>query len=140
MRDTRDRIRHILLFEAIALAAVTPLGGLVFGIDMSHFGVVAIVSTVVAMAWNYGFNLGFDHVMLRVFDDVRKSLTTRIVHAALFEAGLVTMLVPFIAWYLGVPLRDAFVMNIAIAGFFMVYAFVFNWAYDNLFPIEANRA
>lgn len=140
MRNTRDRIRHALLFEIIALAIVTPLGGVVFGVPLGAFGVVAAVSTMIAMLWNYAFNLGFDHAMLRLFDDVRKSLRVRVVHAVLFEAGLLVVLVPFIAWYLEVSLWHAFVMDVALAGFYLVYAFCFNLCYDVIFPIPERKA
>jgi uncharacterized membrane protein len=42
---------------------------------------------------------------------------------------------PFIAWYLGVSLLTAFWMDAAFSVFYLVYAFVFNWAYDLIFPI-----
>ena len=45
------------------------------------------------------------------------------------------VLMPFIAWYLGISLWQAFVMDVAFALFYLVYAFVFNWAYDRLFPL-----
>ena len=140
MRNTRDRIRHAVLFEIVGLVTATPIGGLAFGVPLSHFGVVAIVSTTIAMLWNYGFNLGFDHSMLWLANDVRKTPSIRIVHAALFEAGLLCLLVPFIAWYLDVSLWHAFIMDIALAGFYLVYAFGFNWCYDIVFPIPASKA
>ncbi len=52
MRTARDRIRHAALFEIIALVIVTPLGGMLFGIEIQHFGIVAAVSTTIAMVWN----------------------------------------------------------------------------------------
>ncbi|PPJ44785.1 hypothetical protein C0075_24535, partial [Rhizobium sp. KAs_5_22] len=60
--------------------------------------------------------------------------------AILFEAGLLVVLLPAIAWYLGIGLVEAFVMDIAIAGFYVAYAFVFNLAYDRIFPIPERRA
>lgn len=140
MRNTRDRIRHSVLFELIGLVTVTPLGGWVFGVPISHFGVVAVVSTTLAMSWNYAYNLGFDHAMLRLTGSVKKTLRTRIIHAGLFEFGLLCLLVPFIAWYLAVPLWQAFVMDVSLAGFYLVYAFVFNWVYDIVFPVPAEEA
>lgn len=139
MRNIRDRIRHAILFELIALILVTPLGQMVFGVPMEDFGVVAVVSATIAMLWNYLFNLGFDHTMLRLFSDVRKTLATRVVHAVLFEAGLLCLLVPFIAWYLGVPLWSAFILDISLAAFYLVYAFIFNWSYDAVFPIPLSQ-
>lgn len=137
MRTTRDRIRHAVLFELIALALVAPVGGLIFGIAASHFGVVALISTTVAMLWNYGFNLGFDKALLGLGLGLRKTLAMRVLHAVLFEVGLLILLVPFIAWYLEVGLWQAFVMDLSLAAFYLVYAFVFNWIYDVIVPVPA---
>ncbi|MCU0829520.1 MAG: PACE efflux transporter [Tabrizicola sp.] len=139
MRQTGDRIRHAVLFEMVALLLVAPLGGLVFGVGIGQFGVVAVVSTTIAMVWNYLYNLGFDHALVRQGHSLKKTLRVRIVHALLFEAGLLAVLVPFIAWYLAVPLVQAFVMDVSLAGFYLVYAFVFNWAYDLAVPIPESR-
>ena len=141
MRTRKDRIRHALLFELIALAIITPFGGSVFEVSTLDFGVVAVVSTTTAMLWNYVFNLGFDHAMLRYRGTVRKSVAIRVLHAVAVEFGLLVLLVPFIAWYLAVPLWTAFVMDVTIAGFYLVYAFAFNWLYDTVFPLpETARA
>lgn len=140
MRTTRDRIRHAILFELIALIIATPLGGLIFGVEISLFGVITVISATIAMIWNYIFNLGFDHGMLRVFGDIRKTLAVRIVHALLFEVGLLCLLVPFIAWYLAATLWQALMMDLALAGFYVTYAMVFNWAYDAVFPVPLRDA
>jgi uncharacterized membrane protein len=136
MRTARDRLRHSVMFEAVALAIVAPLGGLLFGVDLLHFGLVAVVSTTIAMGWNYVFNLGFDHALLRAGRSLHKTVQIRVLHAVLFEGGLLLLLVPFIAWYLQFSLRDALVMDLTLAAFYLVYAFAFNWAYDAVFPLE----
>lgn len=135
MRSTRDRLRHALLFEFVALVLVAPLGGWVFGVAAGEFGVVALVSTTLAMLWTYAYNLGFDHALVWLGRDLRKTLCMRVLHAVLFEAGLLVLLVPFIAWYLAVPLGQALLMDLSLAGFYLVYAFGFNWAYDLLVPL-----
>ncbi len=135
MRDTRDRIRHVLTFEVVALAIVIPLASAVFGMSMGDSGVVTVVSAVVATTWNYLYNLLFDRALLRLRGDVRKTLALRVVHTLLFEAGLLIVLLPFFAWYLGISLLQALVMDLSFSAFFMVYAFFFNWAYDLVFPI-----
>ncbi len=137
MRTPRDRVRHAVMFEIIALILVAPLGGLVFGVEMAHFGVVAVVSTTVAMGWNYVYNLGFDHALVALGKPLNKTALGRLLHAFLFEAGLLLLLVPFIAWYLAVPLWEAFVMDLALAGFYLVYALGFNWGYDKAFPLPS---
>lgn len=139
MRTAKDRIRHALSFEIIGLLLVTPLGAWAFSAPMHDIGVVAIVGATIATGWNYLFNLIFDHAMLRVRGEVRKTPAIRVGHAVLFEAGLLLILMPFIAWYLGVTLLQALLMDISFAGFYLVYAFAFNWLYDIVFPIPAAR-
>jgi uncharacterized membrane protein len=140
MRTTADRIRHALSFEIIGLALVTPLGAWAFHMPLHDIGVVSLVGATIATGWNYLYNLGFDHAMRRLRGDVRKTVPIRVLHAVLFEAGLLAVLLPFMAWYLGVSLWQAFVMDIAFAGFYLVYAFVFNWAYDLVFPLPRASA
>ncbi|WP_411902224.1 PACE efflux transporter [Methylorubrum thiocyanatum] len=135
MRTTRDRIRHALLFEIIGLGLIIPLGIVLFGLHASDMGVIGIGSAVTATVWNYVYNLGFDRTMQRWAGHTRKSLLLRVAHSVLFEAGLLVILLPAIAWYLGIRLAQAFVMDLAIAAFYLAYAFVFNLAYDRAFPL-----
>ncbi len=134
MRTTADRIRHAVSFEIIGLLLVTPLAALTFSTPMQAIGVVVIVSATLAVVWTYAFNLGFDHALRRLAGHTRKSPLLRLLHAALFEAGLVLVLMPFIAWYLGISLWAALAMDLSFAAFYVVYALAFNWAYDQLFP------
>ena len=135
MRGTKDRIRHALSFEIIALALVTPLGAWAFDMPAGYVGVVAVVGATIATGWNYLYNLLFDHALLRIAGHVRKSIAVRILHAFLFEGGLLLILLPFIAWYLGVSLIEAFLMDVSFAAFYLVYTFAFNWLYDLVFPV-----
>lgn len=136
MRTAWDRVRHALFFEIFGLVLVIPLGALVFAMPMHDIGVVGLVSATLAMAWNYVYNLGFDHLLRRHTGSTLKSLRMRIVHAAAFELGLLMVLMPFIAWYLGITLLHALIMDIAFALFYMAYAFVFNLGYDRVFPLK----
>jgi uncharacterized membrane protein len=135
MRSTSDRIRHAVSFEILALFLVTPLGAWVFALPITDIGVVSIGSATIAMLWNYVYNIGFDHAMQRLAGSTYKTVPIRVLHAVLFEAGLLFVLAPFIAWYLGVGLWHAVVMDVSFSLFYLVYAFVFNWSYDRLFPI-----
>lgn len=139
MRTTRDRIRHALSFEIIGLILIIPLGAFAFHHPMEDIGVITIVSSIVATAWNYLYNWGFDHALRRSTGSVLKSMPVRIVHAILFELGLVALLAPFVAWYLGIGLVEALLLDVSIALFYMVYGFAFNWAYDRVFPISVSR-
>lgn len=135
MRSTLDRIRHALAFEIIGLAIITPLGALAFGLALADMGVIGAAAATLATVWTYIYNLGFDHALMALRGDTAKSLRLRIAHALLFELGLLVILVPPIAWYLDIGLVEALVMDAALALFYVVYAFVFNLAYDTVFPV-----
>lgn len=142
MRTVADRIRHALSFEVVGLAIIIPLGAVAFHHPMEDIGVITVVSSIVATVWNYLYNWGFDHALKRTTGTPVKSMPVRVLHAILFELGLVALLMPFVAWYLGIGIIEALILDISIAIFYMVYGFVFNWAYDRVFPIPgtAERA
>lgn len=135
MRTTSDRIRHAVSFELIGILLATPLAAFAFHLPGGDSAVIVIGSATVAMAWNYVYNLLFDLALRRFGASTEKTLPLRVLHAILFELGLLAMMLPLIAWYLGISLWQALVMDVAFAVFYMVYAFVFNWAYDRVFPL-----
>jgi uncharacterized membrane protein len=135
MRSAFDRLRHAISFEVIALILVIPAGAILFDVPLHDFGVVGIVSATLATLWNLGYNVLFDLALQRLTGTTLKSRIVRVLHALAFEAGLLMVLLPFIAWYLGITLWDAFVLDIALAAFYLVYSYVFNLIYDTLFPL-----
>jgi len=136
MRSAFDRLRHAISFEIIALILVIPAGAILFDVPLHDFGVVGIVSATLATLWNLGYNVLFDLALQRLTGTTLKSRIVRVLHALAFEAGLLMVLLPFIAWYLGISLWDAFVLDIALAAFYLVYSYVFNLIYDTLFPLR----
>lgn len=134
MRSTTDRIRQAISFELIGILIVTPLFAWGFNHPMGDMGILVVLGATAATAWNYLFNLGFDHLLNWRRGDVRKTLPLRVVHAVLFETTLLVLLLPLFAWWLDVSLAAALMMEISFAAFYMVYAFVFTWGYDILFP------
>ncbi|MCH4090031.1 PACE efflux transporter [Acetobacter sp.] len=137
LRSGADRLRHALLFECVALAIVIPCGSLLFGVQASDMGAIGVGSAMTATVWNYLYNLFFDRIMLRLTGSASKSISIRLWHTLLFEAGLQVVLLPAIALYLGISLMQAFSLSMSIALFYLVYAFVFNIAYDSIFPVGA---
>lgn len=135
MRSLPDRIRHVILFEIIGLALVTPLGALAFGQPMLDIGVLSAIIAVVATLWNLAYNYLFDLMLKYARGHTARGAAMRVFHAVLFEAGLLAVLMPLIAAYLGISLWQALMMDISFALFYMAYAFVFNWGYDRLFPL-----
>jgi uncharacterized membrane protein len=73
--------------------------------------------------------------MQRLRGGTRKTTLIRVLHAVMLEVGLLFVLLPLFAWYLGISLWQAFLMDVSFALFYIGYAFVFNWAYDRLFPL-----
>lgn len=135
MRSIRDRIRHAICFEIIGLALITPLGAVAFDQPLVVIGKTGLVSATIATGWNYLYNLGFDRLMHWKTGGTQKTWAIRLIHATLFETGLLALLLPFIAWQLGISLGEALLMDISFALFYVAYAFAFNLGYDRLFPL-----
>ncbi len=136
MRTIKDRIRHTFAFQIIGLVIFAPLASLVFSFEMHLMGAIAIVASITATIWNYIYNLLFDHALFKLRQNSHKTLSLRVLHAFLFEAGLLFLLLPFIAWYLNMTLWEAFKMDIVMATFYLVYAFIYNLIYDKVYPIQ----
>lgn len=134
MRSTPDRIRQAVLFEAIGLCVSAPLGSVLFGHSIWEMGGFAVIASLAATVWNYVYNLAFDRAMLRWRGTLRKTLPLRVLHAVLFETALVLALLPVAAWWLQVGLWPAFLADAGLSAFYLVYAFVFTWAYEAVFP------
>lgn len=134
MRTTKDRIRQAVSFELIGLVMATPLASFTFELPIKDTGVLVIIGATLATVWNYLFNLFFDLGLKRCRGTTRKTWPLRVVHAISFESGLMLAFLPIVAWTLEIGLTDALTLDIAFILFYMVYAFIFTWAYDTVFP------
>ncbi|MBW1743836.1 MAG: PACE efflux transporter [Deltaproteobacteria bacterium] len=136
MRTTADRIRHTLLFEIIGLAACAPLASWILDKGLVQVGALSIAISLSAMLLNYVFNLIFDITLVRLCRPVNvRPIWMRVLHATLFEGSLLILTVPLVAWWLDMTLWTAFLTDIGFALFFLIYAFIYNWAYDVVFPM-----
>lgn len=140
MRTQSDRLRHTICFEVIGLLTCTPLAAWILDKEMTRIGVMSIVISMTAMLCNYLFNLAFDHALRWLDRPVHIRPTwMRVLHATLFEICLLLFTVPFVAWWLDMSLWAAFITDIGFALFFLIYAFVYNWAYDRIFPMPVEQ-
>ena len=138
MRTSADRVRHTVLFEIIGLIICTPLASWILDKGIAQVGSLSIVLSLTAMCVNYVYNLIFDIALIRLGRPVNvRPPWLRAIHAILFEASLIILTVPMVAWWLDMTLLSAFLTDIGFAVFFLVYAFFYNWAYDAVFPIPA---
>lgn len=134
MRTFWDRVRHTVFFEAIALFLVAVVGSWILDRPMTEIGALGIIMAVLAMSWNMLFNWLFDLWDRKYRNFAKRGLFIRVVHATLFEAGMLIAGLFIIAWWLKVSLWEALIMDISFAVFFLVYAYLYNWAYDVIFP------
>jgi uncharacterized membrane protein len=134
MTPTARRVVQAVLYELIAVAFVGPAMALLFTQPVGSTLALAAFMSAVALAWNYGFNLLFERWEARQAAKGR-SIWRRLAHGALFEGGLVVMLVPVMADWLDTTLIKAFMADLGILAFFFVYAVVFTWAFDRIFGL-----
>ena len=136
-KSIKERFLHSLAFEVIAIAICAPLGAWLLGYSLAHIGLLTLMISLVAMTWNMVFNSLFDRAQRRM--GFERTLVARGVHAVIFEIGLLLVVVPLAAWWLGIGLWEAFVLDIGIALFFLPYTFIFNWSYDHVRALVVAR-
>lgn len=137
MAPRTRRIVQALLYELIAVAIVAPSMMWLFDHPpLSSIGLSLVLSSV-AMTWNYVFNALFERWEARQAVTGR-SLGRRVAHGLGIEAGLVVLLVPIMAVWLDVSLLTAFIADLGLIAFFLVYTVVFTWAFDRVFGLPAS--
>lgn len=136
-KSIKERFFHALCFELLAIAICAPLGAWLLGYSLAHMGLLTLMISLIAMLWNMLFNALFDRLQLRL--GFSRTLAVRAGHAVVFEIGLVLAVVPLAAWWLGISLWQAFLLDIGIVLFFLPYTFVYNLTYDNLRVRVMNR-
>ena len=129
-KSIKERLLHALIFEVLAIALCAPLGAWLLGYPLAHIGLLTLMISLIAMSWNMLFNVAFDRAQRQMGFD--RTLTVRAVHSVIFEIGLLLAVVPLAAWWLGIGLWQAFLLDIGIALFFLPCTFFFNWTYDHL--------
>ncbi|WGE31878.1 PACE efflux transporter [Actinobacillus genomosp. 2] len=125
-----ERIFHASLFESFAIL-FTVIGMSLFTSHQMTLLTGTIVSiSVVAVCWNMFFNAIFD----RLFTAPRETrgVILRICHTLAFEGGLLIFTIPLVAYLLNVDWWTAFVMDIGMTLFVVVYTFFFNLVYDHI--------
>lgn len=139
MQGVRRRLVFVVLYEGIAIVMTSVGLKWLSGQDLAHSGALAVMASAIAVAWNVVFNQLFEEWESR--QKVRgRSLWRRVAHAVGFEGGLVALLVPVLAWWLDIGLWQALVLDLGLMVFFLIYTFVFNWAFDKVFGLPRAAA
>ena len=127
------RIVYALSYEAIALVCNMLILSAI-GHDETLSGIVAVIETLVALGWNLLFTSLYER--WEAANPVKgRTIGRRVVHAILFEGGLAVILTPIVALILSVSIAEAFVTNLGLLTFFLVYTYAFNWGFDRLFGL-----
>lgn len=128
---TQRRVVYAVVFEALAIVFTTLILA-ALGNSAGPSFLVGVVSSVVALIWNMVFNTLFEKWEARS-GHTGRPLWVRILHMTLFESGLVLFLVPAVALILQVNLWEAFLYELALIIFFLIYTGVYAWCFDRVF-------
>lgn len=139
MQGIQRKIVYVSLYELFAIAISSAGLALLSDSGLGHASVAAVAASAIAVVWNLVYNTLFERWEARQAVKGR-GVARRIAHALGFEAGLVVMLVPLFAWWLGVSLWQAFVLDLGLIVFFLVYTYVFNLGFDRVFGLPASAA
>jgi len=129
-KSLKERALHALLFELIGVLMFAPGLAWVLGQSIGKMGAMTVMISTIAMLWNMVFNAGFDRLRARL--GFALNLKARALHAIGFEAGLIFMVVPVVAWWLSVGLLEAFLLDIGLVLLYLPYTMLFNLAYDGV--------
>lgn len=133
----KERVLHALLFEVIALILLTLIAVFVTGNNVAKMSGLAVMLSALAMVWNFIFNIIFDK--LYGAERLNRTLWIRIQHGLGFELGMLVFSFPIMMWLLQLDFLSVLLLDIGAMVFFLLYAIVFNWAYDVIraryFPI-----
>ena len=137
MQGIKRRIVYLTLFEGIAIVITGTSFATLSGSGMDRAGAAAVFSSLIAVGWNFVYNLLFERWEARQAKRGR-GVARRIAHAVGFEGGLVLFLVPLIALTLRVSLLEALGLDIGLTVFFLVYTYVYNLIFDTVFGLPAS--
>ncbi|WP_022953675.1 PACE efflux transporter [Leucothrix mucor] len=130
----RERVFHAVSFEIILLAIFIPMSALVTQKPSGDLAIVGVSLSLLAVAWNYVYNIGFDKLFGA--ERIQRGMKLRVLHAVCFEAGMVVLGVPLIAWMLQISLLAAIILEAGFLVFILIYTLLFNWLYDHYQPYK----
>ncbi|HEJ7131474.1 TPA: PACE efflux transporter [Serratia marcescens] len=137
MQGVKRKLVYVTAYEIIGMA-ISALGlALLSGHAPSSTGPLAVVITTIAVSWNFIYNYLFEWWESRQASRTR-TLKRRILHAVGFQLTLVMYLIPLIAWWMGITLWQALLLDMALIVIIPCYTFLFNWAFDKLFGLPAS--
>ena len=130
----KRRLVYVTVFEIIAIISSTLVLMWLSHSDVSESLPVAVMMSLAAVIWNFIYNTAFE-AWERRKRVKHRTVWIRSVHAFGFEGGLVIICLPlYMIWY-DVGLVKAFMMEVALLLFFLVYTFTFTLIFDKIFTL-----
>ena len=130
----RERVFHAVSFEVILLAIFIPMSALVTQKTSGDLAIISVSLSLLAVAWNYVYNIGFDKLFGA--ERIQRDMKLRVLHALCFETGMVVLGVLLIAWMLQISLLAAIILEAGFLVFILIYTLLFNWLYDHYQPYK----
>ncbi len=136
LQGVTRRIVYVAAYELIALTLTTGYM-MLMGQDLAASAIASAAVSLTAVIWNLVFNWLFERGEARQSRRGR-SMGRRVLHAVGFEGGLALIIVPFFALWFGISLWEALVLEAGVLVFFLIYTYMFAWAFDQLFGLPAS--
>jgi uncharacterized membrane protein len=134
MQGLKRRLTYVVLYEGLALVLLSITFNVLSDEGLAHAGVLGALTVLIAVSWNFIYNLLFECWEARQTTRGR-SLVRRVGHAAGFEVSLLLLTLPLFAWWLQLSLFDAFLLDAGLTLFFVFFTFIYNWGFDRVFGL-----
>ncbi len=141
IRSKRERVIQILAYEFFALVIMTPIFHFFSKESGADSLLLLVTLSVIAMAWTGVYAHFFDVIEFKYTHKPASERTKsmRAVHAVLLELGLCLLTLPVIKYMLDYTWMNALISDVLISLAYMVYAYVFFWAYDKCRPMTTTE-
>ena len=128
------RIVYVTSYEFFAILSVGVALSVLLGKPILDTGSFAMLTSLIAVGWNYVYTTGFEFWESRQTVKGR-SKRRRAAHAIGFELGLMMIFIPFMSWWLSIGLAEALVYQVSFALYFLCYTYLFNLGFDTIFGL-----
>lgn len=129
-KSIKERTFHAVLFEILANVIIAFSVAYFLRVTIIQSASLSIISALIATVWNYLFNYIFDYYQ-KIYK-FQRNWWVRVLHAFIFETGLIIVLTPACMFFLNIPFLSAVYVEIGLVLFFLPYTFLFNLIYDHL--------
>ena len=137
MQGMKRRVTYVFFYEVLSFLICAMILAVLSVSTISHTGPLSLLIAVIAVSVNFFYNYAFEWWEKRQHSKTR-TIFRRVVHAIGFQAVLVTILIPLIAWWMQISLVKAFLLDFSLMIIIPCYTFVYNYFFDHLFGLPSH--